>query len=142
MLSVTRPDKRSSPLCWSRGPQGRVRLASRNPPHLRLCSSKAAPACRGLFFSSFPFLKALLHEFTLGAHTPELSTAFRSLMSALPQLLTQRAGPLSQTQSCFCPGSTEALAAHNAEQLTNWEPPCSLLLFVCACGGVLLRIWK
>lgn len=62
--------------------------------------------------------------------------------SALPQLLTQRAGPLSQPQSCYCPASMEALAAHNTEQLTNWEQPCRFLSFVFACGGMLLCVWK
>lgn len=129
-------DKHSSPLWWFWGPQGGVRLASRNPPCLCLCSLKAAPACRDFF------PKALLHEFFLGMHTPELSTALRSLMSALPQLLTQRAGPLSLTQSCYCPSSMGALAAHNTEQLTNWEQPCWFLSFVFACGGMLFCLWK
>lgn len=79
------------------------------------------------FFSPKPFCVSSSWAHT---HTLELSTAFRSLMSMLPQLLTQRAGPLSQTQSCYCPSSMEALAAHNTEQLTNWEQPCRFRLCV------------
>ena len=60
------------------------------------------------FFFLLP--KALLRDFFLGVHTPELWTAFSSLMSALPQLLTQRAELLSQPQSSYCRSSLEALA--------------------------------
>lgn len=86
-----------------------------SPPYLPLAaltksSSKAALAEgeRRAFFSSSP--KALLRDFFLGVHTPELSTAFNCLMTTLPQLLTQRAEPLSQLQSSYCPSSLEALA--------------------------------
>lgn len=89
----------------------------RSPPCLPLAaltmsSLKAAPA-EGewkAFFFFFFFTKALLHDFFLGVHTPELSTAFSSLMSVLPQLLTQRAELLSQLQSWYCPSGLEALA--------------------------------
>lgn len=71
-----------------------------------LKGSTGRGGAEGFFFLP----KALLHDFFLGVHTPELSTAFSSLMSALPQLLTQRAELLSQPQSSYCRSSLEALA--------------------------------
>lgn len=81
------------------------------------------------------FSKALLRDYFLGVHTPELSTAFSSLMSTLPQLLTQRAELLSQLQSWYCPASMEALAL-NAQQLNHWDWPHRFLFFILACGEV------
>lgn len=134
-LRCLNPLGHSSPLWWFWGPSEAGQRDPYVPPSLFLNGSislKKAP----------PPPQALLHEFFLGVHTPELSTAFRPLMSVLPQLLTQRAGPLSKTQSSYCPSSTEALATHNIEQLTNWEQPCRFLSFVFACGETLLCIWK
>ena len=87
------------------------------------------------FFSPQP--KALLRDCFLEVHTPELSTAFVSLISALPQLLTQRAELLSQPQSGYCLPGSEAFHTHiRAEQLTHWQWPHRFWFFILPCEQV------
>ena len=76
---------------------------------LTMSSAKATPA-EGDWKPFFSLPKALLLDFFLGVHSPQISTVFSSLMLVLPQLLTQRAQLFTQPQSWYCPLSSEALA--------------------------------
>lgn len=98
---------------------------------LTMSSTKAAPA-EGEFFSFFP--KALLRDFFLRVHTPELFNSFQ-----LPNVGTSASSD-SESRAIVItelalPLKLGGLVAHNAEQLTEsyhvdfW----SLFLYVCVC---------
>ena len=113
-----------TPLLYPAGPDeewGRHMPAETSMPPTGSANNEFLKGTTGWGEVFFYFLKALLRDFFLGVHAPELSTAFSSL-SALLQLLTQRADLLSPPQSSYCL-QLGGLGTHRPQQLTHWEWP-------------------